>query len=102
MVAPVSGGYPTRQLPSKLTREQVRAELAAAKRSGDVVAHGELGLKQRELYPSAFPAQESQAGLTRAAVIADLREAMRTGDFVASGENTAQHKELHPNRYPKN
>ena len=38
------------------TREQVKAELAEAIRTGDVVADGESGKKLKELYPSRYPA----------------------------------------------
>ena len=41
-----------------VTSEQVRAELSAAVRSGDVMAGGEIGLKLNELYPSRYPAQQ--------------------------------------------
>lgn len=36
------------------TRDQVRAELAAAQRDGDVLAPGDSGLTLRELYPQRY------------------------------------------------
>jgi hypothetical protein len=37
------------------TREQVKAELAEAQRTGDIIADGESGKKLNELYPSRYP-----------------------------------------------
>jgi hypothetical protein len=37
------------------TREQVKAELAEAQRTGDVIANGETGLKLNELSPGRYP-----------------------------------------------
>ena len=36
------------------TREQVKAELAEATRTGDIIAPGESGLKLNELYPQRY------------------------------------------------
>ncbi len=36
------------------TRDQVRAELFEAQRTGDIVANGEVGAKLNELFPSRY------------------------------------------------
>jgi len=35
-----------------VTREQVKAEVAEAVRTGNIMAFGEIGLKRHELYPT--------------------------------------------------
>ena len=76
------------------TREQVRAELAEAQRTGDIVAGKDAAAdeftsgafkKLNELNPAAYPAKAAVAGKTRAQVRAELAEAQRTGDIVAGG-----------------
>ena len=37
------------------TREQVKAELAEAIRTGDIMAGGESNLKLNEVYPNRYP-----------------------------------------------
>ncbi|MFZ3127103.1 MAG: DUF4148 domain-containing protein [Rhodoferax sp.] len=72
------------------TRDQVRAELAEAQRTGDIVvsanAGDELGVgrKLNEVAPSRYPAKAVAQGKTRAQVKAELAEAQRTGDIVVS------------------
>ena len=81
------------------TRAQVRAELAEAVRTGDIVV-GEAGEKANELYPGRYPAKPAVAqGLTREQVKAELAEAVRTGDIVV-GEAGEKANELYPGRYP--
>ena len=82
------------------TREQVKAELAAAVRTGDIMAGGESGLKLNELYPSRYPAKQVQSSVTREQVKAELAEAIRTGDIMAGGESNLKCNELHPNMHP--
>lgn len=48
-----------------LTREQVRAELEQAQRSGDIVAYGDRGLKLNELHPEKYPTKPASQGKTR-------------------------------------
>ncbi len=48
------------QADTGLTREQVKAELAQAQRTGDLVDY-ETGLKQNQLFPGAYPATTAQA-----------------------------------------
>jgi predicted RNase H-like HicB family nuclease len=82
-----------------LTRDQVKAELAEAVRTGNILANGESGLTLRELYPQRYPAVPT-AGATRAQVIAELKDAQRTGDIIAPGESGLRLNQLHPEAYP--
>ncbi len=71
------------------TRDQVRAELAEAQRTGDIVvgkSGDELGVghKLNEVAPASYPAKAVVQGKTRAQVKAELAEAQRTGDIVVS------------------
>ena len=85
---------------SALTRDQVKAELAEAIRTGNIVATGELGLKLNELHPERYPKPATQPGKTREEVKADLAQAIRTGDMVATGELGLKLNEEFPQRYP--
>ncbi len=82
------------------TRDQVRAELAEAQRTGDIVANGDSGKKLNELYPGQYPAKAVAQGKTRAQVLAELAEAQRTGDIVANGDTDKKLNELYPSQYP--
>ena len=81
------------------TREQVRAELDEAIRTGDMIA-GESGLKLNELYPQRYPAVAVLPAKTREQVKAELAEAIRTGDMI-SGESGRTLYEQFPERYAK-
>jgi hypothetical protein len=89
----------TAQAQSEKTREQVKAELIAAIRAGDVLANGESGLKLNELYPQRYPHAPAAVGATRDQVKAELAEAIRTGDMIASGEGGLRLNEEFPQRY---
>ena len=65
------------------TREQVKAELAEAIRTGDMVV-GEAGQKANELYPNRYPAKPTVQGKTREQVKAELAEAIRSGSLLMS------------------
>ena len=83
-----------------LTSEQVRAEHAAAVRSGDIMASGELSGKLNELFPGRYPAKQVPVNVTREQVQAELAAATRSGDIMANGEISAKLNELYPERYP--
>ena len=85
---------------SPVTRDQVKAELAEAIRTGNV-SSSESGLKLNELYPHRYPAKQLVASKSREQVKAELAEAIRTGN-VSSNESGLQRNELYPNRYPVN
>ena len=82
------------------TREQVRAELAQAIRSGDIVSSGELGLKLNEINPSLYPAKSVQANVTREQVKAELAQAIRSGDIIANYQTGLKRNEMNPGLYP--
>jgi len=81
------------------TREQVKAELKEAIRTGDVLAGGDSGLKMNELYPQRYPhvAVETK---TRAEVKTELAAAMREGTIVPAGEGGMTLRDEFPQRYP--
>lgn len=61
-----------------ITREQVKAELAEAIRTGDISTN-ESGRKMNELFPGSYPAKVAAQGKTRDQVKAETAEAIRTG-----------------------
>lgn len=83
-----------------VTSEQVRAEYAAAVRSGDIMANGEISVKLNELYPGRYPAKQLPVSVTREQVQAELATAARSGDVMANGEISAKLNALYPDRYP--
>ena len=84
------------------TREQVKAELAEAIRTGDIMANGETGQKVNELFPHLYPAKAAAQGKTREQVKAELAEAVRTGNVVADGESGLKLNQINPQRYNRN
>jgi hypothetical protein len=82
------------------TREQVKAELAEAIRTGDIVVNGETQQKANEVNPGLYPAKPVVQGKTRDEVKAELAEAIRTGNFVANGETQQKANEVNPGLYP--
>src|SRR3990167_6220518 len=110
--------YPAKPAVAGQPREQARAELAEARRTGDIAASKDMGTdefasgagrKLNELNPAAYPAKPAVAGKTREQVRAQLAEAQRTGDIVASKDTCTDEyasgagrklNELFPNLYP--
>ena len=82
------------------TREQVKAELAEAQRTGDFIADFETGRKAYEIWPDQYPLHPTFKGKTRDQVKAELAEARRTGDFIANWESGQKAYELYPTQYP--
>lgn len=80
--------------------QQVAAELAEARRTGNYVA-GESPERLADRAPVLFPKQSDAAGKTVEQVKAELAEAIRTGEFVSGGENPQKLNERDPQRYPK-
>jgi hypothetical protein len=80
------------------TRDQVRAELAEARKYGDVLTVDETGLTAREQRPDLYPAKAFTAK-SRSQVKAELAEAVRTGNIVADGETGAFAKDVNPGMY---
>lgn len=82
------------------TREQVKAELREAIRTGNVFATGDSGLKLNEMYPQRYPQTTVGETKTREQVKAELAEAMRSGDVIVAGEGGLTLREEFPGRYP--
>ncbi len=68
------------------TVAQVRNELIAAQRAGNIVVNAETGEKANQLDPSAYPARSTLASKTRTEVLAELVQATRSGNIVANAE----------------
>ena len=83
------------------TRAEVRQELEEAKRTGDIPANDESGLKLNEEFPQRYPPKAKEPGLTREQVRQELKEAQRTGEIPANDESNMQLHELYPSRYPQ-
>jgi hypothetical protein len=96
----LAGFATTAHAQAEKTREQVRAELAEAIRTGDVLAGGDSGLKLNELYPQRYPRSVATATTSREQVKAEFAEAVRTGNVFAAGEGAFKLNEESPQRYP--
>jgi hypothetical protein len=81
------------------TREQVKAELAEAMRTGNVMANAESGLTLREMYPQRYGAAPAST-LSRAQVLQELADAQRSGDIIANGDSGLRLNQLNPQAYP--
>lgn len=80
------------------TRDQVIAELVAAKKNGDF-RYGDDYLTDRERYPSHYPAVAvAGAPKTRDQVIAELVEAKKEGNF-RYGDDDLTDRERFPQMY---
>jgi hypothetical protein len=82
-----------------LSREQVKAELAEARRTGDIIIGGELGQRLFDAAPDRYPAPASMPAKARSQVKAELEEARRTGDLTA-GEAGLKLNQQRPDLYP--
>lgn len=85
-----------------ITRQQVKAELAEAIRTGNILAPGDSGYKLNELYPDKYPAALKLDQTTRIQVKAELAEAVRTGAISSSQDDMSNSKrnEVRPDLYP--
>lgn len=81
------------------TREQVKAELAEAIRTGDIIVNGETGQKANEFAPGLYPVKTAAQGKAREQVKAELAEAIRTGDIFANDDRGLKLNEVNPQRY---
>lgn len=82
-----------------LTRAEVRAQLAHALRTGDIVAPGEAGLLLNQVHPHRYPAMAQPPGKSREEIRTELAEARRAGDLLA-GESSYRLNEAYPQLYP--
>ena len=101
---------------STKTRADVMAEMAEAKRTGNVMASSQVAIdfgsttaaKLNEIFPSRYPAVASAPAKTRAEVRTELAEAQRTGDLPAdnlaslvyAGVPGQKLKDVYPTQYP--
>ena len=101
---------------STKTRADVMAEMAEAKRTGNVMASSQVAIdfgsttaaKLNEIFPSRYPAVASAPAKTRAEVRTELAEAQRTGDIPAdnlaslvyAGVPGQKLKDVYPTQYP--
>lgn len=85
---------------SGLTRDQVKAELAAAQRTGNVIANSESGALAKDVSPNLYPAAYTAEGLSRAQVKAELAAAQEAGNVIANGESGQTVAELNPAQFP--
>ena len=84
------------------TREQVRAELMEAIRTGNMPANDESGRLLNEVNPSAYPPKVMAPCKTRDEVRAELAQAQRTGNMPANDESGCMLRDMYPDLYPKN
>ncbi|MGB6102313.1 MAG: DUF4148 domain-containing protein [Pusillimonas sp.] len=82
---------------ASLTREQVKAELAEAVRTGNIVV-GESSARLNEQFPQLYPEQQASSSVTRSQVQAELAAAIRAGN-VTVGESSAKLNEVFPQDY---
>ena len=82
-----------------LSRDQVKAELAAAQRAGNVIANGETGALAKDMFPSLYPAAQATASLSRDQVKAELAAAQRAGNVMANGETGQTVADLNPAQF---
>jgi predicted RNase H-like HicB family nuclease len=82
------------------TRDQVRAELKEAVRTGNIIGNSESGRMRNDINPSQYPAQPTTQGNTRAEVTAELKEAVRTGNIIGNSESGRMRNEINPSQYP--
>jgi len=101
---------------STKTRAEVVAEMAEAKRTGNVMASTQVAIdyagttsaKMNEVFPSRYPAVAGTPAKTRAEVRTELAEAQRTGDMQAdnleslvyAGVPGKKLKDVYPTQYP--
>lgn len=86
---------------AQLTREQVRAELIEAQRTGDIATGLDGNKKFNELESARYANPQAPQGKTRTQVRAELIEAQRTGDIVTGLDGDKTMRELDPGRYPR-
>jgi hypothetical protein len=89
--------YPARVAGPTKSRAQVQAELAEARRTGDIIV-GESSLRLNEMTPTRYPAVPQFAGKSRDEVRSELAEAQLLGDMLF-GEDGRTLAEVNPQRY---
>ncbi len=85
-----------------LTREQVRAQLAEAHRTGDIVVDVDTGLKLNQQYPDLFPKRAAAAStVSREQVRAELARASSRGEMVVDVDTGRTARQTWPDLYPQ-
>lgn len=84
----IDAGYPTFAPVSSKSRAEVRAELLAAKRSGNWMINAELGTQFRQSAPAQF------TGKSRDEVRDEVVQALRSGNYVVNAELGTTAKQL--------
>ena len=108
--------YPAVATAPGKTRAEVIAEMAEAKRTGNVMASTQVAIdfgsttaaKMNEVFPARYPAVAGAPAKTRAEVRTELAEAQRTGDMpadnllslVVTGVPGNKLNKLYPDQYP--
>jgi hypothetical protein len=83
-----------------LSRAEVKAQLMDAIHNGDMIANGETGMTERQMFPDMYPKQPVVAGKTRAEVQAELAQSIHDGTLVEGGQLALREKDLSPGMYP--
>lgn len=83
-----------------LTRDQVKAELAAAQRTGNVIVNSESSALAKDVFPSLYPVAYATEGLSRAQVKAELAAGRQAGNVIVNGETGQTIAELNPAQFP--
>ncbi|WP_171019958.1 DUF4148 domain-containing protein [Hydrogenophaga sp. 2FB] len=82
------------------TRDEVRAELAQAIRSGDMIADGATGQRYNEIAPQLYAQPQAVvASKSRADVKAERDAAIRNGDLIADGATGQRYNQIAPAQY---
>jgi len=80
------------------TRDEVRAELAQAIRSGDLIADGATGQRYNQIAPQLY-AQPVAVSKSRAEVAAERDAAIRNGDLIADGATGQRYNQIAPAQF---
>ena len=83
------------------SRAEVKAELAEALRTGNILAPGESGLLLNQAYPNLYPAVPRPVGKSREEAKRELAQAIRNGEILTSGEVLRYQYEVRPDLYPR-
>ncbi len=85
---------------TSLSRDEVKAELNRALRSGEIMPAGDADMLLREMTPSRYPAQATVPARSRDEVRAEVQAAARQGALMAAGEVDQSQRDMRPDLYP--
>ena len=69
----------TQALAQAKTRDEVKAEFAEARRTGNLLAPGEAGVPLNQLFPNLYPSVPPVVGKTKEEAKRELADAIRNG-----------------------